>query len=267
MRSLKASDVLFLLGDLFDAVNGQDRSKEVNEVLAACARMYDVVIYTPGNHCLRGRENPWESFDIPSNVILPTTIEPLKETINGQNLLVGNLFYDFKFVDPAILGFADEEIRAWYRQKTNDGMYLFKGDTTDFEHYTEAVARQLNSGIDVLVTHVLPSPSLVTFRFPELTQNLRDLASANALVFTANPEVDVLEASSIRGSTPESFRTYWNYKSFVMGSDVIGNSLADPKDGLVALYGHNHREEREHTKVIGGKRVHFYSHQPNKIDV
>jgi hypothetical protein len=84
-------------GDVFDVRNGEDTSFYVSKLLNVLSKLYEVVLYVPGNHCLRSRANPWNSFTFADNVVMPIADEP--KIINTPNnlILLGNVFYDLQF--------------------------------------------------------------------------------------------------------------------------------------------------------------------------
>ena len=82
---------------MFDVRNGEDTSFYVSKLLNVLSKLYEVVLYVPGNHCLRSPANPWNSFTFADNVVMPIADEP--KIINTPNnlILLGNVFYDLQF--------------------------------------------------------------------------------------------------------------------------------------------------------------------------
>ena len=255
----QSADVLFLLGDLFQ-VGDADPSPQINFLIGLLAGHYDDIVYVPGNHCLRGRADPWSSFRFPKNVHYPQrALDTPVVQLGGQRCLIGNLFYDQRFLDPRLLGFTPAQVAGFYRTRVNDGRYFLNGDTALFPQMTARLAAALDRSVDIVATHGLPHPSLITFRVNELTDKLKRLADEIGAPFVADPDDDAACAARYRMSA-ERFRAEWNFKSFIMGSNALTHPAADFKDGLVALYGHNHRGGTS-VRTVRGKTVHFHSHQ------
>ena len=260
LRENRKSELLFCMGDLFDAQEGQDTSAAINELLQAIAPGYEAVIFTPGNHDLRGRDNPWGSFSLPKNVHYPRN-EAKVVTLGDRSILVADLFYDMQFVDPAQIGLSWEEVIRQYAE-SNDGKHFLKGATEPFKEMTENAAVLLQPNIDILATHSLPHPSLVTFRVPELTEEVQRLARESGLQFICAPEEDITKARRWNSTTAEGFRKWWNIKSIFMGSNVLEHPSANVKDGLWAVHGHHHRVDLRQ-RTVQGRRVNIATHQPN----
>ena len=106
---------------------------------------------------------------------------------------------------------------------------------------TKSISQALQKDIDVLVTHALPHPSLATFRVGEQKEEYRELERLSGVPFICNPGFDQEEAIKEGKKSPEEFREGWNKKSFLMGSNILEHETADFKDGIIVLYGHNHR--------------------------
>jgi hypothetical protein len=267
VKRVQGSRVLFCLGDLFDTPDGQDSTAPINETVSAFAKLYDQVVFTPGNHDLRGRNEPWDSFRFPDNVVWPRTVDPVAVTIGSNRLLVANLFYDLGFIDPAVIGSSAQTIRKFYA-KSNDGRHFLGGDTARFSAMTVETARALTPEVDILVTHALPHPSLVTFRIPEVTAETTRLQSELGIPFICDPADDqkMAEEYKRRGAkgevTPADVRAFWNNKSIVMGSNVLGHPRAGFRDGLTMMHGHHHRIDLK-PRRIAGKTVDVVTHQPN----
>ncbi len=260
------SEVLFCIGDLCNAEHGEDTSPRINEFLTGVASLYDRVIFTPGNHDLRGRENPWGSFKVPGNVIYPNGEEPKVVDLGGRKVLVADLFYDMKFIDPSKLGFSADDVAKQYAE-SNDGRHLLHGDTSTFQGMTERAAKLLQPDVDILATHTLPHPSLVTFRVPEMTEEIKRLAAESGLPFICNPEEDAEQAKrySKPGKPPvtaQGYRDWWNNKSIFMGSNVLEHPKSNPKDGLWAVHGHHHRIDLK-SRAVQGRTINIATHQPN----
>jgi hypothetical protein len=268
VKRAKQSSVFYCLGDLFDTPDGQDSTEAINRAVSGFAELYDQVIFTPGNHDLRGRENPWQSFRFPKNVLWPhDPVEPVVATVGPSKVLVANLFYDLRFIDAGVIGSTDESIRKFYA-KSNDGRHFLGGDTSRFLTMTENAARALTPDIDVLVTHSLPHPSLVTFRIGEVTAETTRLQDELGIPFICDPADDERQAEEYRRRgakgevTTAGVRVFWNHKSIVMGSNLIGHPKANFRDGLTAVYGHHHRIDLKPRK-IASKTVQMVTHQPN----
>ncbi|MCB0329273.1 MAG: metallophosphoesterase [Bdellovibrionales bacterium] len=255
----KGSDILFCGGDLNLTDKGQDSSHWVSSFLHEVSKSYAVVVFVPGNHDLRGRDNPFQSFELPPSVVMPNQFTPQVINTESNRLLVGNVFYDLKFIDPAALDLTPEQLREFYKT-VPDGKFLLNGDLSTFPEMTDIVARKLDESIDILVTHALPHPSLVTFRVTNKDDRHFALERELDIPFICDPEDDQVRAHK-RGMTAEQFRTRWNLKSFFMGSDLLSHPDAQIKDGLHCVYGHNHRGDKKEI-TVRGRRVTLLTHQP-----
>ncbi len=112
----------------------------------------------------------------------------------------------------------------------------------------------------MLITHTLPHPAGVTFRVPMITPEHQQLEQASGARFISEPKDDEAKAVQ-RGISPDEFRKYWNLKSFIMGSNVLNNPAASPRDGLVCIYGHNHRTTTLDVQLDHGA-AHLHCYQP-----
>jgi predicted phosphodiesterase len=268
VREQKREDVLFLLGDLFLAEtenkSGLDASAEVNVLLEKLAKLFERIVFVPGNHDLRRvplTDDPWKDLHLPDNVVSPKGIDPIVFTIGDTRILAANLGYDMQFIDPDILGLTEEQILDFYTHNVPDGTSFLQGadSISMFRQMTLSTACALTENIDILATHTLPHPSLVTFKVAEMTDRIFKLQRDSGLKFVYTPEEDDRMAAT-RGKTGEAFRRYWNFKSFFMGSDVLGHPLANPRNGLTVLYGHNHRGS-EHRSQIRSREIRFITNQ------
>lgn len=267
VKDAQQSRVFFCLGDLFDTPEGQDSTEALNATVTAFAALYDTVVFTPGNHDLRGRASPWDTLRFPENVVWPRGVEPVTTKIGKNNVVVANLFYDLRFIDPAVIDASDAIIRKFYA-RSNDGRHFLGGDTEAFARMTDATARALGPDVDVLVTHALPHPSLVTFRVPAVTAETARLQRELGIPFICDPADDekMAEEYRRRGArgpvTTTDVRAFWNNKSIVMGSNVLGHPQARFRDGLTCAHGHHHRIDLA-PRTIAGKTVRIVTHQPN----
>jgi hypothetical protein len=257
----KQSDIFVCVGDVFDADKGEDRSEAISDFLTKLSKAYSLVLYTPGNHCLRSRDNPWESFQVPDNVLFPKGDMPLIVNTEKNKIVLANLFYDLRFIEPSSIGFAEADILKFYREKTTDGKHLLGGDITLFKSMADNVAKCITPDVTMLVSHTVPHPVAVTFRVPVKTEELRRIEAETGARVDCMPEDDAREAAA-KNKTAEGFREYWNKKSFVMGSNVISHQAARPRDGLICLYGHNHRSRDFDVVTASGLAVGLRSHQP-----
>ncbi len=278
IRARMESDILFLPGDLFDTPKGQDSSGAIREVLKGVAPHAENIVFTPGNHDLRGQENPWDDFQgLPSNIITPNLDEVKLVELGPKTLLAANLFYDMDFIDPEVIGMTAEQIEAEYA-KSNDGQHFLNGETGLFKDMTKLAAQNLTPDINILATHALPHPSLVQFAVAEMTADIVRLADTTGLDFTCDTERDQTQADRFRDMaakrgetgdallkyTPQAFRDWWNAKSMYMGSNLLGHKDANPRDQITAVFGHHHRAENEPREFMNGKQFHPLTHQPNQ---
>lgn len=255
LKMYKHCDVFVCMGDIFDAGNCEDTSKFVSEFLTKLAEIYPAVLYSPGNHCIRSRDNPWLSFELPQNVHMPIAEQPLIIQTENNKILVGNCFYDLEFIDCTTVGFSEEMISDFY-VKTNDGKSLLRGDVSLFKKMAVNLAKALTPDITMMVTHTLPHPALVNFRVPAMTDYHRELALNLGIPFICDLSKDSADAA-IKHMSPEELRTFWNLKSIVMGSNILNRPEANPRDGLVALYGHNHRGSEMNVNLFGVTGLYF----------
>lgn len=259
------ADVLILNGDFFDTFNGEAAQMQIGDMLRRVAATYQgPIVFVPGNHCLRGAgAAAWDKFGpLPANVhaSLTNPTQPIILPTKAGNMLIGNTFYDFNLLDPAVLGLTTSDILEFYKTRP-DGKHLLGGDTSTFEEMAINMAKALTPDIKFLVTHCAPHPSLVTFRIGERTDAVGRLENQLGVPFVCNPEEDAARSRKWN-ITPEAFRTNWNLKSFMMGSDVLGHCEANPADGLIVIFGHNHRAERNTRRLINGRVIEFCSFQP-----
>jgi hypothetical protein len=258
LKKEKKSEVLFFLWDVFETRNGEDSSSEINNLISEISEMFQHIIFTPGNHDLRWRVDPWESFSLPKNVYYPeSTFDTKVCQIEWNKILVANLFYDMEFINSDLIGGNQDEIREFYK-KTNDGKHFLYGDISLFKSMTEVCKKALDSQIDIVATHSLPHPSLTIFR-----ARPNDWSIDSPGIMTVTDMEDHKKHVFNKDFDIDRFIKYWNLKSFFMGSNILEGKENDIKDGLVCLYGHNHRGWKS-SLDIGDKKVHFVSApQPN----
>jgi hypothetical protein len=259
LRANKGSEILICLGDTFNTPEGQDSSESINSFLEMASLEYSLVAFVPGNHDLRGRESPYDTIITPDGSYKPSEFDPLVLNTEKNRILLGNIFYDRKFIDPALVDIDEDDLTEFYAT-LNDGQHLFGGELSHFPNMTEQVARALTSDVDILLTHALPHPSLVTFRVAQMTDEIERLGREQGLVFIHDPVEDAQQAERW-DTTPDAFRKWWNMKSFYMGSDVLNHPESQAKDGLVCLYGHNHRSAEKTVRLRSGEEVRLISHQ------
>lgn len=259
--SAKGADTFLCLGDVFDADDGADTSSWTNQFLNLLSDHFERVLYVPGNHCLRGRTDPWGSFSLPDNVVMPKGSEPLVVSTANNKILLGNAFFDLNFIDPLAIGITEIELRKFYQEELTDSRSLLGGGDHFqlFKEMSAAIAGQLTPDISILLTHVLPHPAGVTFRVPEITDRHRQLSTSLGVPFECDPDGDQRNARKY-SSTPEEFRRYWNCKSFFMGSNLLLG--AQCRSDLVAIYGHNHRGSQMSVALPSGASVNLMTHQP-----
>jgi hypothetical protein len=258
--SNQQAETLFCVGDIFDAQNGEDTSAFVSDYLTKLARAYPQIVYPPGNHCLRSKDEPWGNFTLPSNVYMPIADQPIVLETENNRCLIGNCLFDFKLVDPALVSMNIEEIEQFFKGE-KDGKFLRGIDRALMESMAHNLAEQLSSDISVLVTHTLPHPAAATFRVAEITPEHLELAEKLGLPFISDPEDDLHQASRWN-TTPEGFRKWWNNKSFIMGSNIINRPNANPANGLSCVFGHNHRNSDTTITAANGASVLLLAHQP-----
>lgn len=265
--SEKGSSILFCVGDIIETSDGLDSSRLIVKLLNELATVYRGVIFVPGNHDLRGRQEPWNDFqdNLSPNVFTTGAFDPrlldlhdIDPDFPSTKVLLTNFFYDMKFLDPAILDLTPEAVLRYYQDETNDGKHFLNGKVEMFVEMAEIARAWIKPEIDILVSHALPHPSLVTFRVGEKTEEHVRREAELGIPFICDPEYDAKQGARWN-DTAEGYRKFWNFKSFFMGSDVL--SETNFKDGLVCVYGHNHRSNDKPMK-LNGKTVNFVSHQP-----
>ena len=260
IEHLRSADIFICAGDVFDARNGEDRSLPVSLLMNRLAEKYDAVLYVPGNHCLRSRANPWESFSFVDNVYMPLAEDPILFQTEKNIILLGNIFYDFKFLDPSIFRFSDKDLRAFY-PLTSDGQYLLAGDVRQFIAMSDAFAECLTPDVTVMVSHVLPHVASTYVKIDVDDGLLRRRARELGLMI-CDDDRRLAEAADYWQCTEEQARIYWNKKCFLMGSNILDHPQANPRDGLTALHGHNHRQADREIRARNGARIKLLSHQP-----
>jgi hypothetical protein len=261
LAARKQSDTFICVGDLFDAGDGEDRSAAISSFLTRLSRIYELVLYTPGNHCLRSREEPWASFHLPEHVIIPQGDTPKIVNTEKNKILLANVFYDLRFIDSESLGISRDELMEFYRIDTTDGKHLLGGSIDLFTSMADNAANTLTQDVTMLVTHTLPHPVGATFRVAAITEQHREIQARTGARFICDPEKDNKDAHTLN-TTADAFRRYWNFKSLIMGSDIVNHPAANPRDGLICLYGHNHRSDDFEVQVRNGAAVGLRSHQP-----
>lgn len=270
LKSNQQSDWLVLAGDLFDTEDGEDVSSEIVQLFSKI-RNYKSVWYLPGNHDLRGRKDPWFSLrgldDL--GVIYPKLYGPEIIQHQGLQVMIGNLFYDFQFIDSRILNIIPEEVMKFYREETPDGEHFLGGSTELFPIFSKIFRDHLSDQVDLVMTHAVPHPSLVTFKVAEMTHEHQEMSTKLGVPFFCDPAGDERDACRYK-QTPERSRRYWNFKSLIMGSNIFQYPNFDTKNppkfssfrgGLTSVFGHNHRST-DQILQINDKSVRFISHQP-----
>jgi predicted phosphodiesterase len=262
-------DAVILNGDLFDATRGEATQGAIGSILRAVARKYEgPIIYVPGNHCLRGAGGgAWGCFGtLPPNVHAPLNepTQPLRLASRHGDIVVGNIFYDFDFLDPAILGLSKRDVTDFYPMLP-DGKYLLEGTTGFFPQMASNTAKAITPDTKVLVTHCAPHPALVVFKIAETTEETLRVARKHDITFICTPNEDEerVNKKGLReqGITSGIYREMWNMKNFFMGSNVLSHPAAQPADGLIVFSGHTHRSEDRFTRQIAGRQITFCSFQ------
>ena len=261
LAARRDADVFICVGDIFDAKEGEDRSIPISSFLSTVARIYPYVLYVPGNHCLRSREEPWASFRLPINVLTPGRDKPLLFETAQNKIVLANLFYDLELIDPLGVGFTTDEVVEFYQSQTTDGQKLLGGRVDLFKAMALKAAKAITPDVTMLVTHTAPHPAAVMFRVSSLTSEHKELQKRTGAQFVSTPEADQREAAQ-EGVSVAQFLRYWNLKNFVMGSNVLNHPDAHPRDGLVCIHGHNHRTKQIQTSLLNGASAKLISHQP-----
>jgi len=263
-QSLKQpSDMLILNGDLFDAPNGESVQETVGDLLRVVAARYKrPIVYVPGNHCLRGAgEDPWGRFGpLPRHVFAPLAnpLEPIILPTSAGKMVIGNIFYDFKFLDPSISGLTEKDIRDFY-PSTADGRYLLDGHTEDFELMADNVARSITPDTKFLVTHCLPHPTLVKFMQTAKTEVTERIEREHGIQFIYG---SLAKRAAQWGITEEEYLDFLTRKNFVMGSNVLDREGFDPApEGLVIFHGHNHQSAYKKTISVADRKMMVCSYQ------
>jgi predicted phosphodiesterase len=256
----KQADVFLCVGDVFDAQQGEETSKWVGKLLNALSRAFNYVAFVPGNHCLRSKEAPWDSFNLNDNVFMPKGDNPILLTTQFNTILIGNCLYDFQLLEPSHLGLTKQGIVDFY-QTTKDGMYIKGVSHHSMETMANTLATMLTPDVSLLLTHTVPHPAPVTFRVAELTEEIEELGRRLGVTFVAEPEKDELEGIKWDCSA-DGYRTWWNYKSFMMGSNILNRAESNPADGLTCIFGHTHRSCDHSVTGANGATIRLLSHQP-----
>jgi hypothetical protein len=255
------SEIFVCTGDIFDAKDGEDRSAPISEFLSMLARFYSTVLYTPGNHCLRSRKNPWDSFNLPSNVFMPKGAEPCIFTTRHNRIVLANLFYDLELINPEVIGLSQGDILAFYTSGTTDGKAFLDGDVRLFKSMTHTAAKALTPDTTVLITHATPHPATVIFLVDSISKRHLEIAAQTGAQFKCYAEVQE-SLGFDPDSAPEENMKRWNTKSFLMGSRLLNHREARAGEGLVCVYGHDHRTSEFTTRLLNGVTVKLCSHQP-----
>gem|GEM_PF-6951985 len=252
--------ILFLLGDLFDSRNGQDTSRLINQLIQNLSGLIDNIIFVPGNNDLRGRPNPFQSFNFSKDRVLsPVGAHPIVATIEGLRILAGNIFADFERFIPYLPFCTRDSLLAFYASKL-DGKSLFDGNMGSFPAMTDALAQKLDPRIDVLATHYLSHPSSEKLRCHTLPPARRRVVARLAISTEWNPDAD-LERYKWFSRDLEKIRIWLNSNTFLLGANVLQHPRADLGHGLTCLHGHNHHGQRIQLE-IGDRSFEILSHQP-----
>ena len=259
----KTSELFICLGDVIDASDGSNTTQLTEIFLRSLAHSFKNVLYVPGNHCLRSRINPWESFDLPSNVVMPYGENPLVFSTLQNTFLLGSAFYDLEFIDPTTVGLSTSQLKEFYYSLPDGKFLLGGGDHFDsFKRMALNISNALTPDVTVLLTHTLPHPSEVSFKIEKSDPGHDHPATKIGAQIICTPEEDEREALQYN-QTPDQARAWWNKKSFFMGSNILNRKPDNCRDGLVVMYGHNHRPaETPIINLENGRRVRLVSHQP-----
>jgi hypothetical protein len=259
----KTSDLFICLGDVIDASDGSDTTRWTEIFLRSLAHSFGNVLYIPGNHCLRSRANPWESFDLPSNVVMPYGENSVFFSTPHNTFLLGNAFYDLEFIDPTTVDITTNQLKEFYFSLPDGRFLLGGGDHFDsFKRMAINISSSLSPDVTVLLTHTLPHPSEVSFKVKEYLPGYKHPAEKIGAQIICTPEEDEREALQYN-QLPDEARAWWNKKSFFMGSNILNRKPENCRDGLIVMYGHNHRPPS--TPIItleNGSNVKLVSHQP-----
>ena len=269
------SEILFLLWDILDWEN-TEKFKNLWEksldILKELSKTYKKIVYVLWNHEFRDpnlQDEGWyKNFReiLPENIIFPKNItEPTKVEVEITkwkilNILVWNLFYDMKFLNPSILWMKKEEILNIYK-KFPDWNYLFNWDIEIFKKMKKSIIEQLDTNIDILATHSLPHPSLVQFLY-----NWKDIEEFKNKVWknikVKSPSDRHYKDAKKLWISIEEYIKWYNAKSFFMWSNVLDNP-EKIKNWLLSIFWHSHRNTNQKIEVKW-KEVNFYSNQyPN----
>jgi hypothetical protein len=264
-------DAVVMNGDLYNASKGEPTQEATGDLLRSIAHKFDgPIIYVPGNHCLRGAgEAAWGRFgSLPPNVRTTTEnpLHPLTIPTASGDIVAGNLFYDFKFIDPVIFGLTEDEIHNFYRNELPDGFHLLGGHIDNFGEMADNLTKTITPNTKILITHCVPHPTLVQFRMAAPTTLSRQLETEHGINFFYGSEKEIGEAEAKMAKrwnmSVQEYRDWWNMKGFAMGSNVLKrDNFPSPPDGLRVISGHNHRSEYGIERSIGGRRIIFYAHQ------
>lgn len=259
----KTSDLFICLGDVIDASDGSDTTEWTELFLYSLAHSFENVLYLPGNHCLRSRSNPWGSFDLPPNVVMPYGENPVTFSTTQNNYLLGNVFYDLEFIDSSMIDLTTNQLKEFYSSLPDGKFLLGGGDHFDsFQRMSRNLSARLTPEITVLLTHTLPHPSEVSFKIKDRSLDSEHPAAKLGAQIMCTPEQDERDALQYNQSADE-VRAWWNKKSFFMGSNVLNRAPNNCRDGLIVLYGHNHRPPKNPIITLENDRcIRLVSHQP-----
>jgi len=259
----QSSDMLILNGDLFHTPYGEAAQEAIGHLLNRVAARYkNPIVYVPGNHCLRGTgKEAWKHFGaLPKNVYAPLAnpLKPIVLRTPAGKMVVGNIFYDFKFLDPSLFRLTKKDIRTYYAD-THDGQHLFDGRTEDFPLMADNVARAITPDTKFLVTHCLPHPMLVKFIQTAKTEITERLEREHEIRFVYR---SITKQAAQWNMTEEACLDFLTKKSFIMGSNVLNREGFEPApEGLVIFQGHNHQSKNKEKIMVAGRKMIVCSHQ------
>jgi hypothetical protein len=288
--SSKKTNILFILWDIINNNNWEDVTQNINYILNKLANFYETIIYTPGNHELRGKKNPFSWYKLQSNILMPIETENVKIEIKWVKILAMNLLYDKDFFQHEI-----KQI-LWLNNKLIEEFYMKIPDwnllNIDFEKMNRYKENAINSidNTDIILTHWMTYPhwldiKTISKQWESIEELIITLKSKKIRIDSYHIEKIIKKENEIR----KKLKKYWikttqfnnfdiyNYKRLwldfsqyirwtrinmsILWSNIFENWKY--KDWLISIHWHNHSYLNQNTMNINSKKVHFLSNTLN----